>query len=146
MTSKELRKLSRRELLEMLISQSKELNQVQQELEEAKRQLNDRRILLDSSGSIAEAALKLNHVFEAAQAAADHYLESILGGEDADMPSLEAEAKADEILRNAENESRALLEKTRQECAEMIARAEEECRHMQYDSLLRDIGLEKEAE
>lgn len=96
MTNKELKKLSRRELLEMLIGQSKELEKVQQELEEANRKLNDRRILLEETGSIAEAALKLNHVFEAAQEAANQYLENILSAkEEADSAAAEARAKAE---------------------------------------------------
>lgn len=102
MTNKELKKLSRRELLEMLISQSKELNQVQQELEEAKRQLEDRRILLDNTGSIAEAALKLNRVFEAAQEAADQYLENIKALNNAASVPEDAESDADESACKAE--------------------------------------------
>ena len=77
MTNKELKRLSRRELLEMLIAQSKELERVQQELEEAKAQLKERRIHLEEAGSIADAALRLNRVFEAAQEAANQYLENI---------------------------------------------------------------------
>lgn len=79
MTNKELKKLSRRELLEMLLDQSKEVERLRRELKEAKRQLNDRRILIENAGSIAEAALKLNKVFEAAQDAANQYLENIMG-------------------------------------------------------------------
>ena len=41
------------------------------------RQLADRTLRLEQVGSIAEAALSLNRVFEAAQAAADQYLESV---------------------------------------------------------------------
>ena len=37
----------------------------------------DRTLRLEQVGSIAEAALSLNRVFEAAQAAADQYLESV---------------------------------------------------------------------
>ena len=33
--------------------------------------------MIENSGSIAEAALKLSGIFEAAQAAADQYLENI---------------------------------------------------------------------
>ena len=40
-------------------------------------QLKDRRILLGQAGSIAEAALRLNGVFEAAEAAAQQYLENV---------------------------------------------------------------------
>lgn len=77
MTEKELRRLSRMDLLEMLLEQSKEVERLQAELETVKKQLNDRRIMEQEAGSIAEAALRLNKVFEAAQQAADQYLENI---------------------------------------------------------------------
>ncbi|MEE1282719.1 MAG: DNA repair protein [Acutalibacteraceae bacterium] len=77
MTDKELRKLSRADLLEMLLMQSKEVERLRSELDEANRKLENRKILLENSGSIAEAALKINEVFEAAQLAADQYLENI---------------------------------------------------------------------
>lgn len=77
MTDKELRKLSRSELLEMLLIQSREVERLKSELEIANQKLENRKIILSESGSIAEAALKLNQIFEAAQNAADQYLESI---------------------------------------------------------------------
>lgn len=77
MTNKELKKLSRAELLEMLIAQSKEMEVLKKQLKEANEMLEDRRIKIENSGSIAEAALKLNGVFEAAQKAATQYLENI---------------------------------------------------------------------
>lgn len=77
MREKGLRGLSRRELLELLISQGREMDALRDELEQAKAELADRRIHVERSGSIAEAALRLNGVFEAAQAAADQYLDNI---------------------------------------------------------------------
>ena len=77
MTEKELRRLSRMDLLEMLLEQSREVERLQKELETVKNQLGDRRIMEQEAGSIAEASLKLNKVFEAAQQAADQYLENI---------------------------------------------------------------------
>ena len=71
MTEKELRRLSRMDLLEMLLEQSREVERLQKELETVKNQLSDRRIMEQEAGSIAEASLKLNKVFEAAQQAAD---------------------------------------------------------------------------
>mgnify|MGYP006994937696 CR=1 FL=1 len=73
MTEKELRRLSRTDLLEMLLEQSKEVQRLQQELEETKQKLEDRRLMEQEAGSIAEAALRINKVFEAAQ----QYLENI---------------------------------------------------------------------
>lgn len=77
MTDKELKKLSRYELLEMLLEQSKEVERLKEELEKANALLEERQILIHNAGSIAEASLKLNGVFEAAQKAADQYLENI---------------------------------------------------------------------
>lgn len=77
MTDKELKKLKRAQLLEMLIEQSKEVDSLKKQLQEANEKLEDRRIMIESSGSIAEAALRLNGVFEAAQNAAEQYLENI---------------------------------------------------------------------
>ena len=79
MTNKELKRLTRAELLEMLLIQSKEKQRLEEELREARKSLEDRRITAAESGSIAEAALKLNGVFEAAQKAADQYLENVRG-------------------------------------------------------------------
>lgn len=78
MTDKELRKLNRAQLLELLLEQAKEVERLREELEAARRELESRRILLAEAGSIAEAALKLNGIFEAAQRAADQYLENII--------------------------------------------------------------------
>lgn len=77
MTKKELKKLSRIELLEMLIEQSKRAEELQKQLDAANQQLNDRKIALEEAGSIAEASLKLSGIFEAAQKAADLYLENM---------------------------------------------------------------------
>lgn len=77
MTEKELQRLNRRELLEMLISQMEKNEYLQQKLEEAEEKLSSRQIALQNAGSIAEASLQLNSVFESAQAAAEQYLENI---------------------------------------------------------------------
>lgn len=77
MTDKELRRLSRRQLLEMLVIQKKENTRLRQELERARAALIERRIAIDQSGTMAEAALRLNQVFEAADRAAKQYLQNI---------------------------------------------------------------------
>lgn len=77
LTDKELQKLSRIDLLELLLEKSKENEKLQEELEQVKAKLAEREIKIEKAGSIAEAALALNGVFEAAQAAADQYLENL---------------------------------------------------------------------
>lgn len=77
MTDRELKRLRRSELLELLIEQTKETNRLKKELKEAQEQLNNRQIIIGQSGSIAEAALRLNDVFQAADRAAQQFLENI---------------------------------------------------------------------
>ncbi|MBR4867708.1 MAG: hypothetical protein IKU10_01005 [Clostridia bacterium] len=77
MTDKELRHLNRSELLQLLISQGEENRHLREQLEEANNKLNERQLIIKNSGSIAEAALQLNGVFEAAEKAAQQYLESV---------------------------------------------------------------------
>ena len=77
MTDKELRRLSRRELLQMLLEQTSEVERLQAELDKTRAELNDRAIMLESCGNIAEASLKINRVFEAAQQAAEQYLANV---------------------------------------------------------------------
>lgn len=77
MTPKELRHLRRSDLMEMLLQLSKENLQLRQDLEEANRKLQEKTIQIEASGSLAEAALRLNGIFEAAQAACDQYEENI---------------------------------------------------------------------
>ena len=60
-----------------MIEQSKEVESLKKRIGELEAELADRRLLIYKSGSIAEAALKLNGVFEAAEAAAQEYLENI---------------------------------------------------------------------
>ena len=74
MTDKELRKLNRSELLELMLEQSREIDKLQAELEETREALQERNLKIESCGSIAEAAAEVNSLFHAAQRAADMYL------------------------------------------------------------------------
>lgn len=77
MTDKELRRLSRAELLEMLLAQTEENQRLKKRLQEAEEALEDRQIAMEHAGTMAEAALELNGVFEAADRAARQYLENV---------------------------------------------------------------------
>lgn len=73
----DLKKLNRAELLEMLILQSEENEQLKERIAALEVQLNERAIAISEAGSIAEAALRLNLVFEAADRAVEQYKENI---------------------------------------------------------------------
>lgn len=76
MTEKELKKLNRYQLLELLILQTERADKLQARLEELEKQKNDLDIQFTALGSIAEASLQISGVFQAAQAAADLYIEA----------------------------------------------------------------------
>lgn len=77
MTDKKLRRLNRRELLEMLLQATEENEKLKEELQLTQQALNDKRIHIEFAGSMAEAALQINGVFEAADRAAKQYLENV---------------------------------------------------------------------
>ena len=77
MTDKQLKRLSRRELLEMLIIQTRKVEALEAKLADTEQKLQDKLLAIEESGSLAEAVLRLNGVFEAAENAARQYLENI---------------------------------------------------------------------
>ncbi|HFT4246574.1 TPA: DNA repair protein [Streptococcus suis] len=77
MDVKNLRKLKRIELYEIMLAQSEEIDCLRNQLEKIKIELADRRIMISQSGSIAEASMKLTNIFEEAQKAADLYLYNV---------------------------------------------------------------------
>ena len=107
MTERELRKLNRTDLLELMLQQSRELEQLRAELDEANQKLAKREIVMGQAGSIAEAALQLNGVFEAAESACAQYVESI--------QSLSSRQEA--LCAQMEQE-------TKQKCEQMLADAQ----------------------
>ena len=117
MTDRELQKLKRVELLRLLVEQSRELDALRKELEETKKQLVDRELHMQKAGSIAEASMQLNGVFEAAQRAADQYLESI---------RYQSE--------HVEEKCAALEAATRLRCEQMVKEAEATVQQAQKDS------------
>ena len=72
-----LRRMSRKDLLELLVLQSKKIDELEEKLNKTNELLENKQILIAECGSIAEASLKLNKIFEVAQASADQYLSNI---------------------------------------------------------------------
>lgn len=72
-------RIKRSELLELLVQLSEENDALKKENERLHAQLEERSIAIEEAGSIAEAALRLNGVFKAAQDAADDYLANVRG-------------------------------------------------------------------
>ena len=114
MTEKEMRKLSRADLLELLIEQSQEVRQLRVWLQQAEEKLASRHLDICDAGSIAEASLRLNGVFEAADAAAAQYLENIR------ILSQRQEALCLQLERDCREKIRQQLAETQAQCDRMI--------------------------
>ena len=128
MTDKELRKLRRDDLLQILISQQRQIDELTAALEKANAQLQTKRIAISESGSVAEAALRLNGVFEAAQAAADQYQAQMSADADALRAQAEEEARkakdtAEDVVRTARAEAERILNQARSEAGRVQAEA-----------------------
>ena len=103
MTKKELKKLSRAELLELLLEQTKEVERLREELEETKQLLENKRICVEKAGNLAEAVLQVNDIMKVAQKAADQYLENVIAMEK------ETKEKCLRMLKAAEEEKERIL-------------------------------------
>ena len=77
MFNKELKKLSRRELVDLLYQMKKNEEQLQEEIAALQQAVEDKRLRISVAGSIAEAAASVTNVFSAAQMTADLYLHEI---------------------------------------------------------------------
>lgn len=78
MPDRELRHMRRTELVEIILALKQSEDRLRAENAALSAQLQERQIHIENAGSIAQAALELNKVFEAAQAAADEYVASVL--------------------------------------------------------------------
>ena len=77
MTDKEFKRLRRSDLIEILYEYQKREKALNEEIAALKAQLADRELKIQDAGSIAEAVVKLNELFETAQKTADEYVEQV---------------------------------------------------------------------
>jgi hypothetical protein len=73
----DLAKLKKRELLEIMLAQGKEIDSLRKRVADLEEQLANREFEFSKIGSIAEASLAVTKVFVEAEEAAKIYLENI---------------------------------------------------------------------
>ena len=81
--SADLSKLSKKDLMEIMLRQSEEIDSLREKVTELQAKLDDRNFKFDRIGSIAEASLAVTKIFEEAEKAAVLYLENIRSKVDA---------------------------------------------------------------
>ena len=142
---KELRRLKRKDLLELLLEQSKEnedqrllLAVQKKKILHLEQRLEDRRIDIAQAGTLAEASLKLNGIFEAAQAAADQYLDNLKTVDDrcqameretkerCDAMENEVKDRCEVMERETIDRCETMAEDTKKKCQELKEKTKEE--------------------
>ena len=124
MTDKDLRRLSRAELLDILYEQRKRYEDSLAENQALRQQLEDRTLRIASAGSIAEAAIQVNGVFEAAQAAADQYLASVKAATAEMMQKTdEAQRQRETILQDAKQQADKIVQDAQAQADKILAEA-----------------------
>ncbi len=115
MTDKELRRLGRADLIDIIFELRKRCDEYEAENSSLKKELAQKELRVSEAGSIAEAALRLNGVFEAAQAAADQYVASVHAA----------------MRGAADRQSASILEAARKQAERIVAEAERKARQIE---------------
>ena len=127
-TDRELRKLKRRDLLQLLLESEKENRRLTSELIGLRSTLEKQDLVLEEVGSIAEASLQLSNVFDEAQKAADNYLENVRRVCD------ERDRKSRELAATRIERSRRILEETERRCRSMEQEARAHAKRLLNDA------------
>lgn len=77
MNNKELKRLNRRELVDIIYQLKKNEEELNEELEQIKKELQDKRLHISNAGSIADAVMSMTNMVSNVQMTADLYLQEI---------------------------------------------------------------------
>ena len=77
LANRQLQKLRRGDLLQLLLEVERENERLAQENQELKDQLASKELAIREAGTLADAAVRLNGVMQAVQAAAEMYLHNV---------------------------------------------------------------------
>ncbi len=140
MADRELRRLSRLELIDIIYQLRLKNLELEQRLNENSEKLSERTIAVANAGSIADAALALNGVFEAAQSAADQYLLSLKSAyANMETQIQETKEQCEQWLSEAAAEAENIRDSAEKESAEKLAAADGECKRI-YEQLLTRVN------
>ena len=108
MTDKEFKRLSRSQLIDIIYQFQLKQNELTEEIERLTKALADRRLRVKEAGNIADAALEITNVMQAAQDAATLYLEEIRTMRE------ETKIECQRLLENAQKEAESIIGQARE--------------------------------
>ena len=138
MTQYEMKKLSRKELLQLAAEESAQIRILQEHLEIAENELHKREININEAGSIAEASMKLSNVFEAAQEACRLYIDNI------QRLSERQESICAEIEKETKEKAAAYEAEVISRCERLEKDTKEACEKLDMDTKAACEKLEKD--
>ena len=103
MTDKEFKRLNRSQLIDIIYQLQVKQKELEDENLKLKEELADKRIRMGQAGNIAEAALAIHNVMQAAQDAAAQYLEEIR------IMRIETEEKCQRLLEKAQKDADSIV-------------------------------------
>ena len=124
MTDKEFKRLSRSQLIDIIYQFQLKQDELIKENERLSQALEDKRIRVSETGNLAEAALEIHKVMEAAQNAAAHYIEEMQLRVDEECRRIVEEQR--EKHKEHQDAASYLIRQAEQEAAEIIVRAKAE--------------------
>lgn len=122
MNNSDLRKLGRRELLEILLEQTKRIEELENELDDIKTKYDAKVISINETGSLAEASLKLTDIFKAADEAVALYMKNAM-----DAIKREEKKKKKELKEMKTK----MLEEVEQKCQKRELKAEKRLKQLE---------------
>lgn len=146
MTDKEFKRLSRFQLIDIIYQLQLKQEELIADNEALTKALDDKRIQVCKAGNIAEAALEIHNVMQAAQDAASHYLEEMQIRIDQEYQRIlqKANDNAAAILEKAKQEAKTIVEEAQQEAVGIVeqARSEGHVYDPVVDAILKEYGIE----
>ena len=111
--------------------------------DEALAQLDDRTLKIEKAGTMAEAALLVNGVLDAAQRAGQQYMENMrerwrTQEETCERIEEESRARSERMLTETRERCRRMEQETQQRCAELYRTAEQEA-NRKWDDLFAQL-------
>lgn len=122
------RRYNRAELLEVILLQAREIEELKERTNKLEAELRERNLAISEAGNIAEASLKLSHIFENAEIAVAQYKENI------ERISRDRISISKKMVEEAEKEAFNILQVAREEAELMLAQAKEKSEHSKAEA------------
>lgn len=125
MIGKELKSLSRRELVDVIYQLKKNEQAMQEQIASLEEALQDKRIRISVAGSVAEAAVDVTNLLTTAQSTADLYLQEIACMKE------DTQRECAKMLEDAQKQAETTLAESQRKCAELNARYQSDYEKLQ---------------